>query len=85
MERFFGTVNTELLAELPGHLIRGHSTSAPGITLKELDKAIGRFITEDYHQREHPEIKATPHDAWVGDGKPPGCVKYFWPRGDGYV
>jgi putative transposase len=38
------------------------------MTLKELDKTIGRFITEDYHQREHPEIRATPHHAWTGDG-----------------
>jgi putative transposase len=68
IERFFGTVNTELLAEIPGHLTRGHTPPAPGMTLKELDKAIGRFITEDYHQREHPEIKATPHHAWTGDG-----------------
>ncbi|MDQ0822491.1 hypothetical protein QFZ79_000229 [Arthrobacter sp. V4I6] len=38
------------------------------LTLKELDTAICRFIMEDYHQREHPEIRATPHHAWVGDG-----------------
>ncbi|MHA7221212.1 Mu transposase C-terminal domain-containing protein [Arthrobacter sp. RHLT1-20] len=68
IERFFGTVNTELLAGLPGHLARGHTPPAPVLTLKELDTAIGRFITEDYHQREHPEIRATPHHAWVGDG-----------------
>lgn len=68
IERFFGTVNTELLAELPGHLTRGYTPPAPVLTLKELDAAIGRFIIEDYHQRKHPEIKATPHQAWVGDG-----------------
>lgn len=68
IERFYGTVNTELLAELPGHLTRGHRHPAPVLTLKELDTSIGRFITKDYHQRKHPEIKATPHDAWVGDG-----------------
>lgn len=38
------------------------------LTLKELDTAICRFITDDYHQREHPEIRATPHHACVGDG-----------------
>ncbi|WP_308113719.1 Mu transposase C-terminal domain-containing protein [Arthrobacter sp. ISL-30] len=67
IERFFGTVNTVLLAELPSHLSRG-TPPAPGITLKELDETIGRFIMADYHQREHPEIKATPHNAWTGDG-----------------
>lgn len=68
IERFFGTVNTELLAELPGHLTHGGTPPAPRITLKDLDKAVGRFIAEDYHQREHPEIKATPHHAWTSDG-----------------
>ena len=68
IERFYGTVNTELLTELPGHLARGHTPPAPVLTLQELDTAIGRFITEDYHQREHPEIKATPHHAWTSDG-----------------
>ncbi len=68
IERFYGTINTELLAELPGRLARGHPPPAPVLTLKELDTAICRFISEDYHQREHPEIRATPHDAWVGDG-----------------
>ena len=68
LERFFGTVNTELLAELPGHLVHGHTPPAPVLTLKELDAAIGWFITGVYHQREHPEIKATPHHAWTGEG-----------------
>jgi putative transposase len=67
IERFFGTVNTELLTGLLGHLARGHTPPAPVLTLEELDTAIGRFIT-DYHQREHPEIRATPHHAWVDDG-----------------
>ncbi len=68
IERFYGTINTELLAELPGRLARGHPQPAPVLTLKELDTAISRFISEDYHQREHSEIRTTPHDAWVGDG-----------------
>jgi transposase InsO family protein len=56
IERFFGSVNTELLTELPGHLTRGHPPPAPVLTLKELDTAICRFITEN-HQREHPRSK----------------------------
>lgn len=68
VERFYGTVNTELLAELPGHMTKGHRRPVPVLTLKELDTAVGRFITENYHQREHPEIRATPHTAWTGDG-----------------
>lgn len=68
IERFFGTVNTELLAEPTGHLVRGHRPPAPVLTLPELDGIVRQFITGVYHQREHPEIKATPHRAWVGEG-----------------
>lgn len=68
IERLFGTINTELLAGLPGHLTEGQRHPEPALTLPELDAAVGDFITETCHQREHPEIKATPHQAWIGDG-----------------
>ncbi|MBG6182038.1 putative transposase [Arthrobacter sp. CAN_A1] len=68
IERFFGTVNTELLAELPGYLTDGQRHPEPVLTLPELDQAVGTFIAGTYHQREHPEIKTTPHQSWVGDG-----------------
>lgn len=68
IERFFGTVNTRLLAELPGHLRAGRKRPVPELTLQDLDTAIARFIIEDYHRNVHPEIKATPQQAWLGDG-----------------
>lgn len=68
IERIFGTINTELLATLPGHLAEGHRHPVPVLTLPDLDDAIGAFIADDYHQREHPEITASPHQAWLGDG-----------------
>ncbi|MBG6226767.1 putative transposase [Arthrobacter sp. CAN_A2] len=68
IERFFGTVNTELLAELPGYLTDGQRHPEPVLTLPELDQAVGTFIAGTYHQREHPEIKTTPHQSWVGEG-----------------
>lgn len=57
IQRFFGAVSTELL---PGSLARGDPNPTPVLTLKELDTAIGRFITE-YHPGVHPGIRATPH------------------------
>ncbi|MGG5174974.1 Mu transposase C-terminal domain-containing protein [Pseudarthrobacter sp. J1763] len=68
IERIFGTVNTELLPTLPGHLIRGKPSSSPKLTLKELDSKIESFITEDYHQRTHPETKVAPTAAWLSQG-----------------
>ncbi|MBG6191672.1 putative transposase [Arthrobacter sp. CAN_A212] len=68
IERFFGTVNTELLSGLPGHLTPGFPPPAPTRTLHELDAVIGRFIINDYHQRVHPEIRKTPAQAWLGQG-----------------
>lgn len=68
VERFFGTVNTELLAELPGHMTEGQRRPVPVLTLKDLDGALHSFVTGQYHQREHPEIRTTPQQAWTGDG-----------------
>lgn len=67
IERFFGTVNTELLATLPGHLAPGARSPEPQLTLAELDLAVGEFITA-YNERQHSEIGMSPKKAWVGDG-----------------
>ena len=55
VERFFGSVTTELLPELPGHLVHGKPSSPPRQTLAELDAALGRWVTGTYHQRPHSE------------------------------
>jgi putative transposase len=68
VERLFGSINTELLADLPGHLAPGQRRPEPTLTLRELDDAIGRFITQNYLPRQHPEIGQPPTAAWVADG-----------------
>lgn len=68
IERFFGTVTTELLSELDGYLLHGRPTSPPTLTLSDLDHAIGAFITGTYHQREHSEIGTSPQRAWAAQG-----------------
>ena len=67
IERFFGTVNTELLTTLPGHLTPRARAPKPQLSLADLDQAIGRFVTE-YNERPHSEIGASPKEAWIGDG-----------------
>ncbi len=67
IERFYGTVNTELLTTLPGHLAPGHRAPTPVLDLPALDHAIGGFIAT-YNDRPHPELGGSPRDAWVADG-----------------
>lgn len=67
IERFFGTINTELLSALPGHLRPGSRAPAPVLDLAGLDRAIGEFIGT-YNDRTHSELGMSPRDAWVADG-----------------
>ena len=67
VERFFRTVNTELLAALPGHLTSGARSPTPQLTLAELDHAVAGFVAV-YNDRTHSEIKQSPKTAWKGDG-----------------
>jgi putative transposase len=68
IERLFGTLNSELLPELSGHLVNGKPTSPPQLSLSELDRAISAYITNTYHARVHSETDQTPLDAWRGKG-----------------
>lgn len=67
IERFFGTINTELLATLPGHIQPGSPHPQPVLDLPALDAAVEGFIGT-YNHRPHSELGITPRDAWVADG-----------------
>jgi DNA transposition AAA+ family ATPase len=70
IERFFGTITTELLPRLPGHLSPGSATpaTAPQLSLAELDDTIGRFVITDYHARAHTETREAPRERWLANG-----------------
>ena len=68
IERLFGTLNSELLPELPGHLSNGKPATAPRLSLAELDRALTAYVTSTYHGRVHSETSQTPLAAWRGDG-----------------
>ena len=68
IERFFGTLNTELLPDLPGYLVRGRPATPPRLSLSELDRAFEAFLVSTYNIREHSEIGNAPQAAWLGDG-----------------
>ena len=67
VERFFGTVNTELLAALPGHLAAGAPQPRPKLSLAELDTALAAFVAT-YNARTHSELGTSPHTAWIAEG-----------------
>lgn len=68
IERLFGTLNSELLPELPGRLVGGRPATPPHLSLAELDAAIGEFIIRNYNLRSHEGVGAAPRVAWLGDG-----------------
>jgi putative transposase len=68
LERFLGSLTTELLPELPGHLVGGQPVSPPRLTLPQLDATIGGWITGTYHRRPHSETGLAPQQAWLADG-----------------
>lgn len=68
VERLFGTFNTELLPELPGHLAGSRLATPPRLSLAELDRAVSAFIAGTYHARPHNETGEAPLDAWRGSG-----------------
>ncbi|AQY02372.1 Mu transposase C-terminal domain-containing protein [Microbacterium foliorum] len=67
IERFFRTINTELLATLPGHIGPGSRNPQPALDLPTLDQAVGSFIST-YNERTHRELGTSPRDAWVAEG-----------------
>jgi putative transposase len=68
VEWLFGTLNTELLPELPGHLVHGRPATPPRLSLSELEHALGAYLIENYNTRVHGEIEMAPHAAWLADG-----------------
>ena len=67
IERFFGTINTELLPTLPGHFAAGSSAPTPALDLGGVDSAISTFI-RSYNARTHRELRTSPLHAWIADG-----------------
>jgi putative transposase len=70
IERLFDSINQMCLQALPGYAPRGTPDRAgqARLTLPELDAAIGRFLTRDYHHRVHSETRQTPAERWAAGG-----------------
>lgn len=72
IERFFGTVNQLLLERLPGFIPiekRGKRGEKKGeLTLGEFERIFGDWLLDEYHRREHSEVKKAPQQAWEEGG-----------------
>jgi len=71
IERFYGTITSELLPHLPGHIPHGTSgypTTAPTLTLKQLDGILEQFIVTNYNQRLHSQTGQGPSTRWTESG-----------------
>ena len=70
-ERFFGSVTTELLPTLPGHIPpgnHGRPVTPAVMTLTQLDEAVGEWVVGTYLQRRHPETGEPPALRWTAGG-----------------
>lgn len=68
IERLFRTVNQLLLADLPGHLAHGRTTSPPALTMTALDQQLRGFIVEGYNRRPHGQTGIRPAERWAAGG-----------------
>lgn len=71
IERFYGTVTTELLPHLPGHIphgTNGTSITPATLTLRQFDEILERFIVDDYNHRPHSETREAPSRRWGATG-----------------
>lgn len=71
IERFYGSITTELLPHLPGHIphgTNGEPLTAPTLSLEQLDAILEQFIVTEYHQRPHSETHEAPAHRWGASG-----------------
>jgi putative transposase len=71
IERLFGTITTELLPTLPGHIPHhnhGKPVTPPKLSLSQLDSTLCEFILGDYHIRPHSETGQPPAERWAAGG-----------------
>lgn len=68
IERFFGTLNTRCLSELPGYIAPGGPPAKPSMTLAQLDEALRHFIVETYHHTPHSMTGEAPEARWSRGG-----------------
>ncbi|MGP5227722.1 Mu transposase C-terminal domain-containing protein [Arthrobacter rhombi] len=71
IERFYGTITTELLPHLPGHIPHGTNgtpVTTPALTMEKLDGIVEQFIVTEYNARPHSQTRQIPIQRWGASG-----------------
>ncbi|MDV5999539.1 DDE-type integrase/transposase/recombinase [Kocuria rhizophila] len=71
IERFFGTITTELLPHLPGYIPHGTNgvpLTAARLTVEQLDAILERFIIIEYNTHTHSQTGEPPVHRWGASG-----------------
>lgn len=68
IERFFETLNSEVLSPLPGFTINGKPTSEPKVDISGLQSVIEAFIIKNYNVRTHISTGQSPNTKWSTNG-----------------
>ena len=68
IERFFRTVNQQLLCGLPGYTPAGQPPAHGVLTVSTFEAELQRFILDQYHQQPHSETGEPPQARWEGGG-----------------
>lgn len=71
IERFYGSITSELLPHLPGYIphgTNGEPISTPRLSLEQFDAILEQFIVTEYNQRTHSETGEAPARRWAASG-----------------
>lgn len=64
-ERFFRTVQQQLLATLPGYSPKNCINIAPVLTIEQLEQKFKTWLLSEYLVEKHSEINMSPRDRWA--------------------
>jgi putative transposase len=68
IERFFDTVNQELLCHLPGYTPEAPAPPTASLSLTDFDAHLRRFLLETYHLQPHSTTGMPPQARWEAGG-----------------
>ena len=68
IERFFLTINQELLCHLPGYIAKDNPKNMTKLlTLQQLEEKFKNYLLNEYHQLPHSITKVAPIKRWGGE------------------
>lgn len=68
IERFFETINEEVLRQLPGYSLSGKAICPPSLSIVLLQDRIEHFFIQQYHHTVHATTGESPLAKWTAGG-----------------